>query len=286
MARALRIEYPGAVYHVTSRGDRGERIFEDDRDRQMFLGVLESVVGRFTWVCHSYCLMGNHYHLLVETPQPNLSRGMRQMNGVYTQRFNRRHGRVGHVFQGRYKSIVIEKDPHLLEVCRYTVLNPVRAGIVTQPRQWRWSNYCATAGLREPPTFLDTQWVLSQFAARRTEAQREYRRFVREGLDAPSPWKRLVGGLVLGGEEFVAQCRAQLNGDLDLSEVPRGQANLARPSLSVLFGDIDPKEESRRDSAVASAYLEYGYTMKAIADFLGVHYMTVSRALNKYEHTM
>jgi hypothetical protein len=211
---------------------------------------------------------------------------MRQMNGVYTQRFNRRHGRVGHVFQGRYKSIVIEKDAHLLEVCRYTVLNPVRAGIVTQPRQWRWSNYCATAGLREPPTFLDTQWVLSQFAARRTEAQREYRRFVREGLDAPSPWKRLVGGLVLGGEEFVAQCRAQLNGDLDLSEVPRGQANLACPSLSVLFGDIDPKEKSRRNSAVASAYLEYGYTMKAIADFLGVHYMTVSRALNKYEHTM
>src|SRR4030065_621203 len=127
MARPLRIEYPGAVYHITSRGNEKKLIFKDERDREIFLDTLSQVDKRYNWLCHAYCLMNNHYHLITETPDGNLSAGMRQLNGVYTQAFNRQHNRVGHLFQGRYKAILIQKDSHLLEVCRFVVLNPVGA---------------------------------------------------------------------------------------------------------------------------------------------------------------
>ena len=141
MARPLRLEFAGAVHHVTSRGDRREDIFLDDDDRQAWLSVLGQVCDRFNWVVHAYCLMSNHYHLLVETVEGNLSAGMRQLNGLYTQRFNRRHGMVGHLFQGRYKAILIQKEAHLLELSRYVVLNPVRASMVATPEAWPWSSY-------------------------------------------------------------------------------------------------------------------------------------------------
>ena len=136
MARPLRIEHPGALYHVTSRGDRQEPIFDDDRDRMGFLNVLGDVVARFRWQCHAYCLMGSHYHLMIETPECNLTKGMRQLNGVFTQWSNRRHQRSGHLFQGRYKAILVDRDSYFLELARYIVLNPVRAGMVKQPQQW------------------------------------------------------------------------------------------------------------------------------------------------------
>jgi len=126
MTRPVRIEFEGALYHVTSRGDRREAIYEDDADRVAFLGVVESVAETFNWVCHAYCQMTNHYHLVIETPDGNLSKGMRQLNGVYTQLLNRKYARVGHLFQGRYKAILVDADAHLLELTRYVVLNPVR----------------------------------------------------------------------------------------------------------------------------------------------------------------
>src|SRR4029077_14091805 len=135
MARPLRIEYDGALYHVTSRGNDRKAIFKNDRDRELFLNTLAQVTERFHWICYAYCLMNNHYHLVIETPDGNLSKGMRQFNGVYTQAFNKRHGRVGHVFQGRFKAILVQKDTHFVEVCRYVVLNPVRAKTVRHPRQ-------------------------------------------------------------------------------------------------------------------------------------------------------
>jgi REP element-mobilizing transposase RayT len=119
MARPLRIEFPGAVYHITSRGNAKQTIFLENQDRHKFLEVLSTVIERCSWLCHAYCLMKNHYHLMIETPEANLSRGMRQLNGVYTQLFNQRHKRVGHLFQGRYKAILVEKDTHLLSLCRY-----------------------------------------------------------------------------------------------------------------------------------------------------------------------
>ena len=146
MARPLRIEFPSAVYHVTSRGNGRAAIYLDDGDREAFLKVLGEVCRRMRWLCYSYCLMTNHYHLVIETLDNTLSKGMRQLNGVYTQCFNRHHGRVGHVFQGRYKAILVDREPYLLELVRYVVLNPIRANMVTSPEQWRWSSYHATAG--------------------------------------------------------------------------------------------------------------------------------------------
>jgi len=274
------------VYHVTSRGNRREPIYEDDSDRELFLLVVGGVVGGFGWLCHGYCLMGNHYHLIVETPAPNLCRGMRQLNGVYTQRYNGRHGRVGHVFQGRYKAVVVEKERHLLELCRYVVLNPVRAGMVARAGQWRWSNYRATAGLRKPPEFLSTQWVLAQFGKRRAEAQRAYRQFVGEGMAAPSPWEGLVGGLLLGSERFVAECRARLAGDRELEEIPRPSRFAGRPMLTNLFRGTGRTDRAKRNELIAEAYRDLGYTMKAVGDFLGLHYTTISRIVKQHEEEM
>ena len=149
MARPLRIEFAGAVYHVTARGDGQEDIYLGDDDRRLFLEVLGEVCERFDWVVHAYCLMDNHYHLLVETPNANLAKGMRQLNGVYTQAFNRGHARVGHVFQGRYKAILVQKESYLLELARYIVLNPVRARMVRSAKDWPWSSYRSTAGQSE-----------------------------------------------------------------------------------------------------------------------------------------
>jgi len=203
LARPLRIEFPGAIYHVTSRGNAQASIFLDDIDRSTFLAVLELTMRRFNVICHAYCLMTNHFHLLLETPDANLSKAMRQFNSVYTQAFNRRHGRVGHVLQGRFKSIVVDRDAYLLELCRYIVLNPVRAGMVKEPDKYAWSSYRATAGLAKKPTFLAVDWILEQFGADRVQARKEYRLFVKAGLDAESPWNDLKGQCLLGDDPFL-----------------------------------------------------------------------------------
>ena len=159
MARPLRIEFPGAIYHVTSRGDRRENIFEDDADRQGFLDVVSQAMERFDAVALAYCLMDNHYHFVIHTRRANLSRLMRHINGIYTQVYNRRHSKVGHLFQGRFKAILVDRDAYLLEVCRYVDLNPVRARMVRAPGNWRWSSYAAHTGTASAPAWLDTSAV-------------------------------------------------------------------------------------------------------------------------------
>jgi putative transposase len=151
MARPLRLEFEGALYHVTSRGDRREPIFEDDTDRRRLLEIVEQGMERFDAVVFAYCLMDNHYHFVLHTHQPNLSRLMRHINGVYTQAYNRRHRKVGHLFQGRFKAVLVDKDAYLLEVCRYVDLNPVRAGMVRRPQDWTWSSYRAHTGKVDAP---------------------------------------------------------------------------------------------------------------------------------------
>ncbi len=172
MARPLRIEYAGAVYHLTSRGNARKNIFADDSDRTLFMDTLSAVVKRYNWLCHAYCLMDNHYHLMIETPDPNLSMGMRHLNGIYTQRYNRRHKRPGHLFQGRFKAILVEKENYLLELCRYVVLNPVRARMLETPEQWAWSSYRATAGFDIKIDCLTTEWIVDLFSQKRNEAQK------------------------------------------------------------------------------------------------------------------
>jgi REP element-mobilizing transposase RayT len=203
MSRPLRLQFPGAVYHVTSRGNARQDIFADDTDRRRFLDLLGREIEQHRWRCHAYCLMDNHYHLLVETPEANLSRGMGRLNMAYAQGFNRCHERVGHLFQGRFHAIVVEKDSHLLELCRYLVLNPVRAGTTATPEDWSWSSYRATASGRGGPDWLTTGWVLQHFGKADASARRAYRRFVREGAGAASPWRDLRGGAFLGGEKFL-----------------------------------------------------------------------------------
>ncbi len=146
MTRSLPLAFPGVLYHATSRGNARAAIYADDADRERFLALFTQVVQRAHWLCHAYCLMDNHYHLLLETPEGNVSHGMRQVNGLSTQYDNRRHGRVGHVFQGRYKAIVVERDSYLFVLCRYIVLNPIRAGMVQTAQEYGWSSYRATAG--------------------------------------------------------------------------------------------------------------------------------------------
>ena len=146
MTRPLRIEYPGALYHVTARGNARQRIYVDAEDYRAFLNLLGKLSERYHWRCHAYCLMSNHYHLLLETPEGNLAAGMRQLNGIYTQAFNRRHHKVGHAFQGRYQAILVDKDRYWLELSRYIVLNPVRAKMVKDAQAYPWSSFRATAG--------------------------------------------------------------------------------------------------------------------------------------------
>jgi REP element-mobilizing transposase RayT len=182
MPRPPRVEFPGALYHVTSRGNDRRRIFWDDTDRRTFLRHLTDVAMRDGFAVFAYCLMGNHYHLVVETPRPNLACGMQHLNSAFARWFNERHGRVGHLFQGRYHAVLVEAEPQLLELVRYVVLNPVRAGLCDRPEEWRWSSHRPTAGLEAKPRFLACETLLERLGVDGPAARSRYRSFVDDGL--------------------------------------------------------------------------------------------------------
>ena len=273
MARPLRIEYEGAVYHVTSRGNAGTKIFLDDTNRRRFIETLATVIVRFGWICHAYCLMTNHYHLLIETPQPNLSRGMQHLNGVYTQWFNRRHSRAGHLVQGRFKSIVVEKESYLLELARYIVLNPVRAKVARSARDWPWSSYRATAGLADSPRFLTTDWLLAQFSENRAAAIRAYRDFVRRGKGI-EVWEGLTAGMLLGSDAFVRSLKPLLTDVVENSEIRREERLAFRPTLEELFAGVADK--TSRNEQIHAAVRRHQYKLKEVGDYLGLCYSTIS----------
>jgi REP element-mobilizing transposase RayT len=279
MARPLRIEYPGAVYHITSRGNEKKSIFKDDQERYTFLDILETVNKRYHWMCHAYCLMDNHYHLLIETPDGNLSIGMRYLNGVYTQFFNRQHKRTGHLFQGRYKAILIQKDSHLLAVCRYVVLNPIRGGIVARPEEWKWSSYRATAGRAKRHSCLTTDWVLGQFSVARGTAEKEYRQFVRGGIGKEPIWTEVKGQVILGEDEFICGFVDYIKKHNDISDIPKSQRYVSRPGLDKLFTEPIRQNRKDRDRKIAEAVEEHGYTQGEVADYLGLHFSSVSRIM-------
>ena len=273
MARPLRLEFEGALYHITSRGNARESIFLDSVDRARFLEILGDVVDRFGWICHAYCLMTNHYHLLIETPDADLSRGMHLLNGVYTQWFNHRYDRVGHLFQGRFKAILVEKDTHLLELVRYVVLNPIRAKTVRNVRDWPWSSYRATAGQAEAPGFLTIGWILSQFDLDPERAVRAYRRFVQQGRGI-HVWDELRAGSLLGTDGFVDQLRPLLKEKPVDPEYRKRERFAARPSLEVLFGDVT--EKATRDERIYQAVRVHHYTLREVGDHVGLLYSTIS----------
>jgi putative transposase len=270
MARPLRLEFPGAVYHIMSRGDRRRDIFADEVDRQKFLDTLGKEVAQQRWRLYAYCLMGNHYHLLVETPEANLVAGMRRLNGVYTQGFNRRHDLVGHVLQGRYKSVIVDRNAYLLELARYIVLNPVRAGLVDHVHDWPWSSYRATAGYALAPYWLSVDAIIGQFGDQAMAAQRVYRDFVRDGVCAPSPWTEIRGQAYLGGEQFLHDIECLSPTGPIKQAVERAKRDLARPDSDDLlegvanaFG-VDPASVcSRRHQ---SAFQVWVYLLRRAAN--------------------
>jgi putative transposase len=283
MARPLRIEYPGAVYHVTSRGNEKKAIFNDDQDRGMLLALLHRINTRYRWACHAYCLMDNHYHLMIETLEGNLSRGVRQLNGVYTQWFNQRHDRVGHLFQGRYKAVLIQKETHLLEVCRYVVLNPVRAHTIERPEDWPWSSYRATAGKEQPHPCLTIDWVLEQFGSKRGKAEQEYGQFVQRGTDQKTIWITVRGQALLGDDEFVGSVAGHFSKYKNTPDIPKNQRYANRPNLEKIFTEHILRNKLQRNRKIAEAVEQYGYTQRAIANHLKMHFTYISQIIKQQQ---
>ena len=222
--------------------------------------------------------MNNGYDLVIETPDGNLSKGMRQLNGVYTQTFNRRHHSAGHLFQGRFKGVLVQKESYFLEVCRYVVLHPVRAKAVKHPRQWQWSSYRSTAGLVRAHPCLTVGEILSQFGQRKTQAQERYREFISNGIDGGSLWDELKGQSLLGVEGFVNGLLPHVSGKMKIRQIPKGQRYVGRPSLGQLFKTAGSRKAAR-DKMIAEAVNKYGYSQVELADFLGLHFSTISRLL-------
>lgn len=301
MARPLRLAFAGGLYHVTARGNERKAIVRQDADRARFVDTLATMVDRYQVRCHAWVLMDNHYHLLLETPSPNLSFALRHLNGVYTQAFNRRHRRVGHLFQGRFKAIVVEKEAHLLELCRYVVLNPVRAGIVPHPKAYPWSSYRATAGMATAPAWLTVDWILEQFGQRRGVAQDKYRQFVAEGVQEPTrPWEHLVGQVYLGSDAFVRDVQRYGTRQMTETEIPRAQRDpywlssekvLARVaeefgvSLNELVRPTRRPSEAR-EVAFYGLRRWAGERLSEVARRMGVTYSAVSRRVSAVERRL
>ena len=300
MARPLRIQFPGALYHVTSRGNDRAPIVRHDFDRSKRLDWLRRTVETYAWRLHAFVLMDNHEHLFVETPEANLSAGMHCLNGSYTGYFNHRHGHVGHLFQGRFKGYLVEEEGHFLEVSRYIHLNPVRARLVQRPEQYLWSSYPGYVRLGRRVPWVTYGRVLTDYGGDGAAARQAYGRFVAAGIEEriKSPFAEAVGGLILGSERFVDRIR-QLLGDLPKDpEVPERQRIRARPPLEAIVAAVgayfgcDVQEwiaGQRTDdlSRAVGAYLarrRFGYPAGQVARALGyTNHSSVSRAIRRVE---
>ena len=269
MGRPLRIDVPFAVYHVTARGNHGQDIYLDVVDRERFLKRLGFVMGRLGLVCHSYCLMNNHFHLLLETTRPNLGRAMQQLLSGYALSLHKRLATAGHLFQGRYHAVLVEKGAHMLEAARYVALNPVRAGLCQQPEEWPWSAHRALCGIVTAEPCLTVDWLLRQFAKDLPTARRRYRAFVAE----PTPDRRASDGAIVVGTPAFAE--RHLAGRA-MDEAPKRQSRLPRPSLAEL-------RSTHGDRAILVAYRQYDYRLREIAGEFELHYSTISRRLAALE---
>jgi REP element-mobilizing transposase RayT len=270
MVRPLRIQFAGALYHVTARGNARQPIFRDDDDRRAFVENLGRVCERYSWRIWAWCLMDKHFHLLLETAQATLSRGMREVNGVYTQAFNRRHRRVGQVLQGRYKAVLVDKERYLLEVSRYVVLNPVRARVVRSAADWPWSSYRATVGRTTAPDWLASSETLAMFGTDRSAARRAYAHFVAAGVGAADLDSAVRNQVYLGDEAFAERMARKAGQKVTNGKVPRRRRNVK--SLAAYA-----REFADRDTAIAAAWASGAYTQPEIGEHFGLHYSTVSR---------
>jgi REP element-mobilizing transposase RayT/AraC-like DNA-binding protein len=280
MGRPLRIEYPGAIYHATSRGDRQEPIFRGADDKRLLLDIVDQAMGRLDAEMFAYCLMGNHYHFVLRTRKPNLSRLMRHINGEYTRAFNKRHSLVGHVFQGRYHAILVDSDAYLVNACRYVELNPVRAGLVDSVDAWPWSSYRAHVGLARTPCWLATEALHGHLLGRDVTTQDDRRRAEHLYADAVAAgkgadlWNDLRQEIFLGDETFAAASRTLASTRrLRCKEIAREQ----RIPSSDLADWLTP--DRTRDEALRLAYSEGSLTMSEIARQANLSVSRVSRLI-------
>lgn len=277
MTRPLRLAFPGALYHVTARGNRRQQIYRDDTDRLVWLDVLATVCGRHHCVTYSFCQMTNHFHLMIETADANLSQAMRQLNGLYSQYFNRRHKLAGHLFQGRFHAVLVQKPAYLRVLSRYIVLNPVRAKMVSAVDDWRWSSHPYIISRENAPCWLDRDWLLAQFGDTRREAIAAYQAFILAGVNDTSPLEATRHQILLGDDEFVTTYQQSQQSEelVESSRDARGAVALAVTGYKAQF--------ACRDEAMARAYLSTAWTMAQIARVFGVSTQTVSRAVAKFD---
>lgn len=239
MARPLRIEFANALYHVTSRGNEQRPIFRSNHDRIAFLSLLGEAAIRFGWSITAYVLMTNHFHLVIQTPEPNLSKGMHWLNGTYAGAFNRRYERSGHLFQGRFHAKLIQKETYFAQVLRYVVLNPVRAKIVERPEQYRWSSYRATIGLDAAPEWLDLGAVYMSFGLDDEVARSEYRSFVLAKIEAEDClWNQLTNSIYLGTEEWTKRMRKIVESKPRSTDHPKPQRAVGRPRMDTIVQTV------------------------------------------------
>jgi putative transposase len=264
-----------------TRGNRKGPIFQDERDRHLFLETLARVVERYDVRCYAYVLMYTHYHLVLDTPRGNLADAMRQLNGVFAQATNRRHKLTGHLFGGRYRSLVVEREGYLRRSCRYVVLNAVRAGYVKGPDAWRWCSYRATAGFEPPPAFLYLDWVRWAFDTPVLEdAQTKYRLFVNDPIARKARVKADPVGM--GPITFEKTLREVLKADEPERWLPREVRALDRPGLDTLL-DRRGLSRAKRNDAIRIAHVKYGYRLAEIAAHLDLDPSTPSVILRRLD---
>lgn len=282
MTRPLRIEFPRALYHVTARCDDKQRIFMDDNDRNRFLQIFGDIHERYQWITYAWCLMDGQYHFVIETPQPNLSKGIKLLNGIYTQYFNYIHGRVGHLFQGRYKSILVDKERYLIELVRHVVLEPVRNNLVEKPEDWLWSSYRHSAGLAPSPQWLNREWILEELSPGVSGSEKKsdiYKTYILEGIGQGKDLMNNVRQQIyLGDEDFISAVQSKTNMEGDLIDIARVQK---RSPLNELE-EFEARYANRKE-AMAMAYFSGNYSQAEIARYFGVHYNTVSRAVKEFK---
>ena len=294
VARPLRIEYPGAFYHVTSRGNERKRVFQSTRDREKYLSYLESAHERYGAVIHAYCLMGNHYHLLLETPRGNLSQILHHINGAYTTYFNIKRKRSGHLFQGRFKGILVDKDAYCKELSRYIHLNPVRAGIVKTPLEYPWSSYRCFAGQDRKPQWLTTALVLGEFGGEGRKGFRNYREYVERGKtkEPENPLKNVIASTFLGGEEFINRIKIEHLGKkkIDRRNIQAAKTILRGPSPDAiekpLIKEMGREHPLFKKSCVYLSYEHSGLSLGEIGRYFGMQRSAVSQLSRRFKETI
>lgn len=290
MARQLRIEFPGAFYHVTARGNERKSVFKSVKDREEFLSYLESASNRYGAVIHAYCLMDNHYHILIETPHGNLSKIMQHINSSYTTYFNIRHDRYGHLFQGRYKSILVEVDEYAKELSRYIHLNPVRARMVKTPEEYQWSSCIYYTDKKEAPAWLYRDFILGYFGERPSASQKNYKEFVHSLAkeDYSSPFTNVIYSIILGSPKYAQEIK-----DTFLKEKSRDRelpvlkelVDIDRPDIDTISNIVDSviQTEDRLAKQIKLYFCHRysGLKLREIGKYFGVSESGVSQASSR-----